>query len=403
MHLASVPKWTVSIQAALERGLDAAITCQRTSGATTTDVATAVGSLFVLGGGIEPLRVGAVVELSQGKEVGTVVSYHAPFAQLVLHKSDKAAAAACPSYEEWVEVVHGSAADKNEFGKPVRVNTDELVVSWREYPPVPALSWSLLVATTMALLQNYGSNDDGNSDSSRMSWLSSSAATTTALIVQSSALKALVHGLRSAATLSNEGMTWQHPELLPRLLALATQSDKSTVYCSVADMELKVAMVRQRLSDASVDRSDDNADDLEGIPTTPHCDESSSHLKVAAAFLRQDAVPPSDIGDDCQGQDYDGDNGDDDEDDGGDDDDDEEEDEEEEARSEFVEELSLMGFPEDWCVLALKQTDNDMLSASAWIVDNLEYLNTLQAAKDKEDNSKQMVFNDEEDDDDDVG
>ncbi|RHY58470.1 hypothetical protein DYB34_005587, partial [Aphanomyces astaci] len=229
MHLASVPKWTVSIQAALERGLDAAITCQRTSGATTTDVATAVGSLFVLGGGIEPLRVGAVVELSQGKEVGTVVSYHAPFAQLVLHKADKAAAA-CPSYEDWVEVVHGSAADKNEFGKPVRVNTDELVVSWREYPPVPALSWSLLVATTMALLQNNGSNDDGNSDSSRMSWLSSSAATTTALIVQSSALKALVHGLRSAATLSNEGMTWQHPELLPRLLALATQSDKSTVY-----------------------------------------------------------------------------------------------------------------------------------------------------------------------------
>ncbi|RLO10094.1 hypothetical protein DYB28_008376, partial [Aphanomyces astaci] len=281
MHLASVPKWTVSIQAALERGLDAAITCQRTSGATTTDVATAVGSLFVLGGGIEPLRVGAVVELSQGKEVGTVVSYHAPFAQLVLHKADKAAAA-CPSYEDWVEVVHGSAADKNEFGKPVRVNTDELVVSWREYPPVPALSWSLLVATTMALLQNYGSNDDGNSDSSRMSWLSSSAATTTALIVQSSALKALVHGLRSAATLSNEGMTWQHPELLPRLLALATQSDKSTVYCSVADLELKVAMVRQRLSDAS-------------------------------------------------------------------------------------------------------------------------YLNTLQAAKDKEDNSKQIVFNDEEDDDDDVG
>ncbi|RQM23718.1 hypothetical protein B5M09_003914 [Aphanomyces astaci] len=407
MHLASVPKWTVSVQAALESGLDAAITCQRTSGATTTDVATAVGSLFVLGGGIEPLRVGAVVELSQGKEVGTVVSYHAPFAQLVLHKADKAAAAACPSYEEWVEVVHGSAADKNEFGKPVRVNTDELVVSWREYPPVPALSWSLLVATTMALLQNYGSNDDGNSDSSRMSWLSSSAATTTALIVQSSALKALVHGLRSAANLSNERMTWQHPELLPRLLALATQSDKSTVYCSVADMELKVAMVRQRLSDASIDRSGDNADDLGGIPATPHFkpgDEPSSHLKVAAAaFLRQDALPPSDIGDDCQGQDYDGDNGDDDDEDGGDDDDDDDDDEEEEARSEFVEELSLMGFPEDWCVLALKQTDNDMLSASAWIVDNLEYLNTLQAAKDKEDNSKQIVFNDEEDDDDDVG
>ncbi|EEY57537.1 uncharacterized protein PITG_00094 [Phytophthora infestans T30-4] len=53
---------------------------------------------------------------------------------------------------------------------------------------------------------------------------------------------------------------------------------------------------------------------------------------------------------------------------------DDDEDDAEENRAEFVEELMLMGFPEDWCVLALKQTENDIVNASAWIVDNLEYL-----------------------------
>ncbi|ETM39823.1 hypothetical protein L914_14071 [Phytophthora nicotianae] len=67
----------------------------------------------------------------------------------------------------------------------------------------------------------------------------------------------------------------------------------------------------------------------------------------------------------------------------GDNDEDDEEDAEE-SRAEFVEELMLMGFPEDWCVLALKQTENDIVNASAWIVDNLEYLSKLQSTLDKE-------------------
>ncbi|GAB9472899.1 unnamed protein product [Globisporangium polare] len=90
------------------------------------------------------------------------------------------------------------------------------------------------------------------------------------------------------------------------------------------------------------------------------------------------------------------------EDDGDEGDEDEEEGDEdaEENRAEFVEELMLMGFPEEWCILALKQTENDIVCASAWIVDNLEYLSRLQTSLDKQrDRGRETPrFNEEEDD-----
>lgn len=64
--------------------------------------------------------------------------------------------------------------------------------------------------------------------------------------------------------------------------------------------------------------------------------------------------------------------------------DNDEADDADESRAEFVDELMLMGFPEEWCVLALKQTENDIVSASAWIVDNLEYLSRLQSSLDQQ-------------------
>ncbi|KAF1786913.1 Ubiquitin-associated domain [Phytophthora cactorum] len=82
------------------------------------------------------------------------------------------------------------------------------------------------------------------------------------------------------------------------------------------------------------------------------------------------------------------------------DNDEDDEDDAEETRVEFVEELMLMGFPEDWCVLALKQTENDIVNASAWIVDNLEYLSKLQSTLDKErDKGRDSPRFDEEEDD----
>ncbi|KAK1945324.1 Ultraviolet-B receptor UVR8 [Phytophthora citrophthora] len=105
-------------------------------------------------------------------------------------------------------------------------------------------------------------------------------------------------------------------------------------------------------------------------------------------------------GDDQESEDDEGEDDDEDEDGSLEDNDEDEEDETDETRAELVEELMLMGFPEDWCVLALKQTENDIVAASAWIVDNLEYLSKLQSTLDKErDKGRDSPRFDEEEDD----
>lgn len=45
--------------------------------------------------------------------------------------------------------------------------------------------------------------------------------------------------------------------------------------------------------------------------------------------------------------------------------------------SHLVEQLMVIGFPEDWCTRALRENDNDVVNASAWIVDNLDMLSSL--------------------------
>lgn len=45
--------------------------------------------------------------------------------------------------------------------------------------------------------------------------------------------------------------------------------------------------------------------------------------------------------------------------------------------SHLVEQLMVIGFPEDWCTMALRENDNDVVNASAWIVDNLDMLSSL--------------------------
>ena len=62
---------------------------------------------------------------------------------------------------------------------------------------------------------------------------------------------------------------------------------------------------------------------------------------------------------------------------------DEEEEEENsgnEPPSDLVNELMLMGFPEQWCVMALQYNANDLVAASSWIVDNMDQLCLLSRA-----------------------
>ncbi|KAL4115725.1 hypothetical protein PRIC2_012731 [Phytophthora ramorum] len=138
------------------------------------------------------------------------------------------------------------------------------------------------------------------------------------------------------------------------------------------------------------------------LPDADEGGQGNESWDPALGDEEESKLPAQDDDDDEDGDDEDDD--DEDEDDEGSlddaDNDDEDDDDAEETRAEFVEELMLMGFPEDWCVLALKQTENDIVSASAWIVDNLEYLSKLQSTLDKErDKGRDSPRFDEEEDD----
>ena len=65
--------------------------------------------------------------------------------------------------------------------------------------------------------------------------------------------------------------------------------------------------------------------------------------------------------------------------------------------SDMVDELMAMGFPEEWCVTALRENGNDMVSASTWIVDNLDMLSQLRHGECEEEDG---VSDDDDDDDD---
>jgi len=70
--------------------------------------------------------------------------------------------------------------------------------------------------------------------------------------------------------------------------------------------------------------------------------------------------------------------------------------------AEMVDELMAMGFPEEWCVTALRENGNDMVSASTWIVDNLDMLSQLRHEEcDEEDDDDDASDDDDDDDDDD--
>ncbi|DBA04539.1 TPA: hypothetical protein N0F65_011087 [Lagenidium giganteum] len=247
------------------------------------------------------------------------------------------------------------------------------------------------------------------------------------------------------------------PRVLEAVIEMAIHSDHNGPYRVVMDAEVRSSILHQRLYHVLVELDDEAEGELNtlvsatmslcvmdkptteepaapasvGVPITvnPASDTGSSKVVVtqigmtqagSARFdlgLRLDMSEPEGGGSDVNGtyrvrtqrvgngddDDDEEEEDDDDEDEDGEEEDEEEDDEDEEDgnenRAEFVDELMLMGFPEEWCIMALKQTENDIVSASAWIVDNLEYLSKLQSSLDKRrDQSEVVGFNEEEDD-----
>ncbi|RLN96816.1 hypothetical protein BBJ28_00012064 [Nothophytophthora sp. Chile5] len=256
-------------------------------------------------------------------------------------------------------------------------------------------------------------------------------------------LKALVQVVGSASGVEE---LLARPGLVDTLVRLSISEDGNPTHETLCLVERKVSLLRQQMYAVLVELGEDGEVELASIyhsnsetKETPKRreivveDQMDTEIKgsvqeqftgaakliqfgtsqgedqsveddIAELVLHPEQTPRVDTNE--ENGDEDEDEGDEDEDedesleDAENDEDDDEEDEMDESRAEFVEELMLMGFPEDWCVLALKQTENDIVSASAWIVDNLEYLSKLQSTLDKQrDQGRDSPRFDEEDDD----
>ncbi|TMW56846.1 hypothetical protein Poli38472_006856 [Pythium oligandrum] len=265
------------------------------------------------------------------------------------------------------------------------------------------------------------------------------------------ALKQLVRTERGAAALVRT------PDVLVKLVQSAARDDGNPTFGTLQELEEKLCIVRSRLYQVLADLGDDATPELEqwlamkrkhrssnepskgdgdksledspetsfdldegdndqrlSALETPESDsgrcvrnpDETSDLQQEREKSRGDESKDDNVEDDdgeCEEEvddEEDGEDEDEDEDDDDGEDNDEEDTDAEEHRQEFVDELMMMGFPEEWCVLALKQTENDIVSASAWIVDNLEYLSRLQTTLDKqrEQSSVNLAFNDDDDD-----
>ena len=67
--------------------------------------------------------------------------------------------------------------------------------------------------------------------------------------------------------------------------------------------------------------------------------------------------------------------------------------------TDLQEQLMMMGFPEDWCAMALRENDNDIISASSWIVDNLDMLTGLsEGDKTSEEEKEEAQHGEQEED-----
>ncbi|OQS05252.1 HECT E3 ubiquitin ligase, partial [Thraustotheca clavata] len=343
----------------------------------TLNIAAGLGSLSVLGGSIDTVRIGALVELNHGRDAASIVGFDPSqsFVHLAIHKADTLYNEEDTTSTQWVAKVYNDL--DGDSLKVVRHNIEELVLA-PQYAPINLKLNNILVNTSLELLQEK---------EHQLSSISSLWS-----MCQSHTLKALANsvGFPEMSTC----LVMQQSHLFQKILNIAISSDDSISFAMLLEMELKARMLRRRQYELNAHSYENEMNEPKAIENTPELIEGDPSCPISIEEVN--AKDPDDLGedenDDCDDEDGDEDN----------EEDEEEEEEEDEGavRSELVEELSLMGFPEDWCTMALKHTKNDILSASAWIVDNLEYFNSLQAAKDKEErlNEAQLAYNEEEDD-----
>ncbi|KAL3661370.1 hypothetical protein V7S43_013573 [Phytophthora oleae] len=419
----------------------------------------AVGCLYFIGGGVEFLRPGVKVEMRSSRDYAQVLSleYHAaspsppetptgtktqPQAANTLayvridsnlsstgisEASGGDLALKSANKSHWYEKVFGSHAEYSDTCPSYsKVNIDELIPAEVTNPKgndgiYPSIIYDTVSDTKVlnVLIEKAAEVIpdvyNGSADTDLVS-----------MNVGCMIMKILV---QITGTTAGADELLSKPALVGVVTKLAVKPDNNPKHETLFHVEKRVSALRREVYTALVELGEEAESELatlldssrvSSVNTPPLrglngedllFDNRRSAAQAESEILQindsslEDDEPANENWDPGQGDDQesDGDDGEDDdedEDESLEDNDEDEEDEADETRAELVEELTLMGFPEDWCVLALKQTENDIVGASAWIVDNLEYLSKLQSTLDKErDKGRDSPRFDEEEDD----
>ncbi|KAG1699486.1 hypothetical protein DVH05_012899 [Phytophthora capsici] len=393
-----------------------------------------VGCFYFIGGGVEFLRPGVTVEMKSSRDYAQVLSLEYQTASPSPPETPTGAKANTQVANTLAYVRIDSNPNFTVHSEPDNSHWYKRVFA--EYPdPCPSYSKVNIDELIPAEATNPKGNDgilpsiiyDTVSDAKVLNVLVEKAAevipdvyggnTDTDLVsmnVDCMLMKILV---QLAGTKAGADELLLKLALVGAITELAVKPDTNPKHETLFHVEKRVSALRREVYTALIDLGDDAESELENLldsskvspaqsTNTPLLRElSRDELFVSRRSITQaeseilhisdrgvedpDDEPVNENwdpaqGDDQESEDDDGEDDDEDEDGSLEDNDDDEEDEGDETRAELVEELMLMGFPEDWCVLALKQTENDIVAASAWIVDNLEYLSKLQSTLDKE-------------------
>lgn len=357
-----------------------------------------LAAIAVLGGHIESLRIGGRVSLSHTNLSATVLSFDCDI------NTAAAIQSATSAHIAMIETHEQKSSNTNVL-KAVRMNTEELRAVPETDCPYDSRSFegisNATVDALLPLLKRYSETEAGLIDP-------------LSAITFSSTLKSICGMLHSVQGIKTAGGILERG-LLKYLMKIAVntevdsamekdQSDGSVTALEV--LECKAVQLRQRLFQIqnkitegiitkdsepektkivdqkgevpTVPASDNNVSEMEkvdlthldlasddnpaeeGFPSAYSMDTSQSDKSLASVAVQDTIMNPP---------------------------------------TAMVDELMAMGFPEEWCVTALRENDNDMVSASTWIVDNLDMLSQLRH-EDCEDGEEDE--DDDEEDEDDV-
>mmetsp|Transcript_83789 Transcript_83789/g.236753 ORF Transcript_83789/g.236753 Transcript_83789/m.236753 type:complete len:3060 (-) Transcript_83789:463-9642(-) len=343
-----------------------------------------LAALCILGGHSDGLRAGAQVAMTHTDMTATVVAY------------DEAAALAHVVMREVSSASVGgpTPVPGKSTTKPVRISAEELFVQGGI--PESVHNWNMLFSdyatalfedTILPLIENLFDQSSretdsmfepaGGSASRKQDGVSADQLDKGAVPCDALTLFRVQCQSRCAKIVGAMCMRskWvnvlvQRPQALQKIMCLAVQTDGAPQFMTLDETEVRAVVVRRRLfqlmgrrkhllggEEASLPGAASKAapadaggvvlEAVDGMDTAHHIDagyedEASTAVGGGADPDSPRLAPPS----------------------------------------ERVEQLVVMGFPEEWCMIALRENGNDVASASTWIVDNLDTLTTMNASHD---------------------